>query len=157
MTRLVEFFFSFSQKKVSAAKINPRCCVSICYSVSFQMLPFLEPSSPSKHHSWVDGRLSAASDLLTLALQQIHSKKKSQASDRHCRSVRWRTWGCARQWPPPAFVCTLCYYCMSLLTAAVFCLYAVKESADVCQGFISFSNLHCVCVCHHIQMKVATS
>lgn len=57
------------------------------------MLPFLEPSSPSKHHSWVDGRLSAASDLLTLALQQIHSKEKSQASDRHCRSVRWRTEG----------------------------------------------------------------
>lgn len=70
MTRLVEYFFFPKRNCQQQAKIIPRCYVSICYSVSFQMLPSLQPLPPpllQKHHSSVHRRLSAASDLLTLA------------------------------------------------------------------------------------------
>lgn len=145
------FFPVFPIRKCQRrAKINPRCCVSICYSVSFQMLPSLPPSSPSKHHSSVDRRLSAASDLLTLALQQNHSKTQRQTSDQQCMSVWWCTW-VSTEWVSvlssntSSFVCVFWYYGLCLITAAVLCLYAVRESVDVCRGFTSITNLQCVC------------
>lgn len=136
MTRMVEILFSPKESVSGMLKLTlGAVCQSVILSVS-RCSPTYHPasSSPSKHHSSVDRRLSAASDPLTLALQQNHSKTPCQRSDQHCMSVWWCTW-VSMYWVCSAvntssFACVFCYYHLSLVTAAVFCLYAVRDSLN---------------------------
>lgn len=103
------------------AKVNPRSCVSICYSVSFQPLPSLPQLYPSF--------CGQEEPLISSHRQQNRDRTQIHRSDQLCVRVNVRTsvyeLGLLSSKHSQLCVCSLLLW--SLLTAAIFCSHAVGE------------------------------